>query len=149
MNAPLYNNEILRLAAAAPFSERLPDPMASVEKRSPICGSRVTVDLNVDAAGRVTDIGLLVRACALGQASSSLMAAQATGKTADELAAVRDSLAAWLAGDAALPDWPGLDIFEPARPHSARHASIRLAFEAAAEAASAAVAAIESGSTAA
>lgn len=135
MNAPLYNNEILRLAATAPASERLENPMASVEKRSPICGSRVTVDVRVDAEGRVSEIGMLVRACALGQASSSLMAAHAIGRDAAALAAARDALAAWLAGEGALPDWPGLDIFTPALPHSARHASIRLAFEAVAEAA--------------
>jgi len=135
VNAPLYNNEILRLAATAPASERLENPMASVEKRSPICGSRVTVDVRVDAEGRVSEIGMLVRACALGQASSSLMAAHAIGRDAAALAAARDALAAWLAGEGALPDWPGLDIFTPALPHSARHASIRLAFEAVAEAA--------------
>lgn len=135
MNAPLYNREILRLAAEAPTSTRLDDPMASVEKRSPVCGSRVTVDVNVDADGRITELGMLVRACALGQASSTLMAADAIGKDAVALALVRDRLAGWLAGEGPAPDWPGLDIFEPARPHSARHASIRLAFEAVAEAA--------------
>lgn len=135
MNAPLYNTEILRLAATIPFADRLDAPMASVEKRSPVCGSRVTVDVNVDAQGRVTEIGMMVRACALGQASSSLMAAHAIGKTAADFAATQAALADWLAGGEAAPDWPGLDIFEPARPHSARHASIRLAFEAAAEAA--------------
>lgn len=135
MNAPLYNREILRLAASAPDAARLTDPMATVERRSPICGSRVTVDVNVDPDGRVCEIGMLVRACALGQASSSLMAAHAVGRTANQLADARDALAAWLAGEGRLPDWPGLDILEPARPHSARHASIRLAFEAVAEAA--------------
>ncbi|OYY91342.1 MAG: iron-sulfur cluster assembly scaffold protein [Sphingomonas sp. 28-66-16] len=135
MNAPLYNKEILRLAASVPHGERLAAPMASVEKRSPICGSRVTVDVVVDGAGRISDIGMLVRACALGQASASLMAAQAIGRTADDLAQTRDALTAWLAGQGTAPDWPGLDIFAPALAHSARHASIRLAFEAAAEAA--------------
>ena len=135
MNAPLYNTEILRLAATIPHHERLTDPMGSAEKRSPICGSRVTVDVNVDDDGRVRDVGLLVRACALGQASSSLMAASVIGKSPEELAAARDALAAWLAGEGAWPDWPGFDLFTPALPHHARHASIRLAFEAAAEAA--------------
>ncbi len=145
MNAPLYNTEILRLAATIPFADRLDAPMATVEKRSPVCGSRVTVDVNVDAEGRVTEIGMLVRACALGQASSSLMAAHAIGKTADDFAMTHAALADWLTGGEAAPDWPGLDIFEPARPHSARHASIRLAFEAAAEAA--AIAATARGET--
>lgn len=135
MNAPLYNKEILRLAASSPFADRLSDPMATVEKRSPVCGSRVTVDVNLDAAGHVAEVGMLVRACALGQASSALMAANAVGRDAATLAAARDALTAWLAGDGPQPDWPGLDIFAPALPHTARHASIRLAFEAVAEAA--------------
>lgn len=138
MNAPLYNSEILRLAATIPHHERLADPMGSSEKRSPICGSRVTVDVNVDADGRVSEIGLLVRACALGQASSSLLGASVIGKSPEELAAARDALTAWLAGTGPLPDWPGFALFTPALPHTARHASIRLAFEAAAEAAEAA-----------
>lgn len=136
VNAPLYNKEILRLAASIPYQDRLEAPMASVEKRSPICGSRVTVDVNVDAAGRVSEVGMLVRACALGQASSSLMAAHVVGRTPEELAAARDALTVWLAGETdAVPEWPGLELFGPARAYSARHPSIRLAFEAAAEAA--------------
>lgn len=136
MNAPLYNTQILRLAASIPFHARLSEPMASVEKRSPVCGSRVTVDVNVDEAGRVSEVGLLVRACALGQASASLMGAHVVGRSAAELAAARDALAAWLAGERETPpEWPGFELFAPALPHSARHASIRLAFEAAAEAA--------------
>jgi len=135
MDAPLYNTEILRLAANIPYAERLPDPMGSSERRSPICGSRVTVDMDVDAEGRVRAIGMLVRACALGQASSALMAASATGRTPEQLAAARDALTAWLAGEGGVPDWPGLAIFTPALPVVGRHPSIRLAFEAAAEAA--------------
>ena len=136
MEAPLYNTEILRLAASIPYQARLAQPMAWSEKRSPICGSRVTVDVDLGDDGRVAAIGLLVRACALGQASSSLLARHVIGKTPDELAAARDTLTAWLAGERqAPPDWPGLDVFTPALPVTARHPSIRLAFEAAAEAA--------------
>lgn len=139
MDAPLYNTEILRLAASIPYHERLAAPMASSEKRSPICGSRVTVDILMDAEGRVSELGMLVRACALGQASASLMAAQAIGKSAEDLAEARDALTAWLAGERDdPPDWPGLDVFTPALAVTARHPSIRLAFEAAAEAAAAA-----------
>lgn len=140
MNAPLYNTEILRLAATIPYHARLPDPMGSAEKRSPICGSRVTVDLDTDADGRVAAVGMLVRACALGQASASLLGAGVLGKTPGEIAEARGALAAWLAGEGPLPDWPGFALFTPALPHSARHASIRLAFEAAAEAAAIAAA---------
>ena len=135
MSAPLYNAEILRLAATIPHHERLPEPMATAEKRSPICGSRVTIDVAVDDAGRVSEVGLLVRACALGQASSSLLASNILGRTPAELAATRDALTAWLAREGDAPDWPGMDIFTPALDYTARHPSIRLAFEAAAEAA--------------
>ncbi len=139
MSAALYNATILRLAAAIPHDVRLPDAQASSDKRSPICGSRVTVDVVLDAEGRVAAVGQEVRACALGQASASLMGAHAIGRSADELETARDALAAYLAGDRPDPgDWPGLDIFLPARAHSARHASIRLAFEAVADAARAA-----------
>jgi NifU-like protein involved in Fe-S cluster formation len=136
MNAPLYNTQLLRLAAEIPFLERLAAPMASVEKRSAVCGSRVTVDVDLDPDGRVAAVGMLVRACALGQASASLMGAAVIGRSAAELAAARDALAAWLAGDCSqAPDWPGLELFTPALAHPGRHAAIRLAFEAAAEAA--------------
>ncbi|MES3151121.1 iron-sulfur cluster assembly scaffold protein [Sphingomonas faeni] len=135
MSAPLYNAEILRLAATIPHHERLLEPMATAEKRSPICGSRVTIDVAVDDEGKVSEIGLLVRACALGQASSSLLASNILGRTPAELAAARDALTAWLAREGDAPDWPGMDIFTPALDYTARHPSIRLAFEAAAEAA--------------
>lgn len=135
MNAPLYNKDILRLAATIPHHHRLPDPQASVEKRSPTCGSRVTVDVRMQD-GRVAEMGLDVKACALGQASASLMAAQAVGRTADQLADARDRLTAFLAGESEdLTFWPGLGILAPARGYPARHASIRLGFEAVAEAA--------------
>lgn len=136
MNAPLYNTDILRLAASIPYQERLAEPMGSSEKRSPICGSRVVVDVALDSDGRVAKLGLLVRACALGQASAALMAQNAIGAAPEQLAAARDALTAWLAGERdAVPDWPGLAVFTPALSVTARHPSIRLAFEAAAEAA--------------
>lgn len=136
MNAPLYNTEVLRLAASIPFHDRLVEPMASVEKRSPVCGSRVTVDVELGDDGRVKAIGMVVRACALGQASAALMGAHAVGRTLAELEMARDELTAWLAGERGMPpEWPGLEIFAPALPHSARHPSIRLGFEAVAEAA--------------
>ena len=139
VNAPLYNTEILRLAASIPYQERLSEPMASVEKRAPTCGSRVTVDVDLDADGRVAALGMLVRACALGQASSALMGGHAIGRTPEELAVARDQLAAWLTGERGeVPDWPGMNLFTPALAHRGRHPSIRLAFEAVAEAAEAA-----------
>ena len=139
MSAPLYNATILRLAVAIPHQQRLASPHATVEKSSPVCGSRVTVDVALDAEGRVAALGQEVRACALGQASAGLLGAHALGRTAVELAAARDALAGFLAGERDdTGGWPGLDIFAPARPYAARHPSIRLAFEAVAEAAAAA-----------
>ncbi|HEY9579160.1 MAG TPA: iron-sulfur cluster assembly scaffold protein [Rhizorhapis sp.] len=136
MNAPLYNRDILRLAASIPYHRRLTDAQASVEKRSATCGSSVTVDVCLDNEGRVANLGLEVRACALGQASASLMAAHAMGKTVAELIVARDALADWLAGKGGGPDfWPGYDVIAPAREYPARHPSIRLCFEAIAEAA--------------
>jgi len=136
MPSALYNRDILRLAASIPHLGRLAGPQASVEKSSPVCGSRVVVDLNLDARGRVAQLGQEVRACALGQASASLMGAHAIGRSAAELAEARDALAAFLAGRRDDPgDWPGLAIFADARRFTARHPSILLAFEAAAEAA--------------
>lgn len=135
MTEPLYNAEILRLATTIPHHARLAAPQASSEKRSPICGSRVTVDVTLGADGRVAEVGLLVRACALGQASASLLAAEILGRTPEELAAARDALTAWLAREGEPPDWPGMAVFTPALEYTARHPSIRLAFEAAAEAA--------------
>ena len=145
MTAALYNTDILRLAASIPHHRRLDAPMGTSERRSPICGSRVTVDIVLDDGGRVAEIGLLVRACALGQASSALLGAEVVGRTPEELAAARDEMTAWLAGEGPMPAWPGLDVFTPALTYTARHPSMRLAFEAAAEAAAQAAAKAEAG----
>lgn len=136
MTQALYNTQILKLATSIPHQVRLAHPQGTSERRSPICGSRVTVDVALGGDGRVAELGQEVRACALGQASASLMGAHAIGRDLAELEAARDALTAFLAGERDDPGtWPGLEIFAPARAHSARHASIRLAFEAVAEAA--------------
>ncbi|HEX8216275.1 MAG TPA: iron-sulfur cluster assembly scaffold protein [Allosphingosinicella sp.] len=136
MPSALYNRDILRLAASIPHLGRLEAPQGSAERSSPVCGSRVAVDLDLDEQGRVAALGQEVKACALGQASASVMAAHALGRSPPELAEARDSLAAWLRGERDDPGaWPGLEVFAHARLYAARHASILLAFEAAAEAA--------------
>jgi len=135
MSAALYNSTILRLAASIPHDARLPHAQGTSEKRSPVCGSRVTVDVKLDGEGRIAALGQEVRACALGQASASLMGAHAIGRSAEELAEARDAITAFLAGQRDDPGgWPGLESFAPARDYPARHPSIRLAFEAVAEA---------------
>lgn len=139
MTTALYNRDVLRLAASIPHHRRLERPQASVEKRSPLCGSRVAVDVVLDEEGKVAGLGQEVKACALGQASASLMGAHAIGRSRHELAEARDALAGFLKGSRDDPgDWPGLEIFRRARPYKARHPSILLAFEAVADAAAAA-----------
>ena len=137
MPTALYNRDVLRLAASIPHQRRLERPQATAEKRSPVCGSRVTVDVVVDENGRLVELGQEVRACALGQASASLMGSHAIGRNGAELTAARDALAAYLSGKRDDPGaWPGLSLFSEARPFAARHKSILLPFEAVAEAVS-------------
>ena len=138
MTPTLYNTAILRLAAAIPLAGRLDGPQASVTRVSPVCGSRVIADIDL-ADGRVSRFAHDVRACALGQAAAALLGAGVIGATPGELGAARDGLAAYLKGDAPTPgEWPGLEVFALARLHTARHGSILLAFQAAADAAIAA-----------
>jgi NifU-like protein involved in Fe-S cluster formation len=131
MSDILYNREILRLAAEGGTATRLAAPMGSAVKVSPVCGSRVTADVMLDAAGAVAEHGQEVRACALGQAAATLVARGINGQDRTALVAARADLAAWLGGGEAEPAWPGMAVFAPARPHRARHASILLAFDAA------------------
>lgn len=136
MAEPLYNRDILRLAADIPHLGALEEAQARAERRSPVCGSRVAVAVALGADGRVAALGQEVKACALGQASAALMGAHAIGRSPEELAEARDMLADYLAGARDDPGaWPGLGLFEAARRHKARHPSILLAFEAAADAA--------------
>ena len=137
MSLDLYTPDISALAVGNPFPDRLEDATGSAERRSPICGSRVAVDVRLDDEGRVAAVGTQVRACLLGQASSTLMARHVVGRSVAELEQARDALTAWLAGTGDAPDWPGMTIFTPGLKLTARHPSIRLAFEAAASAAQA------------
>jgi NifU-like protein involved in Fe-S cluster formation len=135
----LYNRDILRLAASIPHLGRLAGAHGRSERSSPVCGSRVAVEVALDGQGRVAALGQEVKACALGQASAALMAGHAIGRSPAEIAEARDSLAGFLAGSRDDPGgWPGLDLFAEARRFPARHASILLAFEAAAAASEAA-----------
>ena len=134
--ATLYTRDILRLAASIPHVGRLAAADGSAEKRAPLCGSSIIVDVILDDEGRIAALGQEVRACAFGQASAALMGAHAIGRRADELAAAHAALAAYLAGARGDPgDWPGLDIFADARRLAARHGAILLPFAAAAQAA--------------
>jgi len=131
MSATLYTTDILRLATSTAGFARLAEPGGSAERRSPVCGSRVSADVRLDGAGAVAEIGMEVRACALGQASSALMATAVKGATLPRLEQVTADLRAYLSGSSeTLPDWPGMEIFTPARAYPARHAAILIPFEA-------------------
>jgi NifU-like protein involved in Fe-S cluster formation len=136
MSEALYNTQILRLAASTATAARLDAPQGSAVKVSPVCGSKVTADIDLGEAGHVVRHGQEVRACALGQASAALVGAAIVGTDLAALQTARAELADWLAGRSDTPPaWPGMEVFAPARPHRARHASILLAFDAAIEAA--------------
>jgi NifU-like protein involved in Fe-S cluster formation len=133
--AALYTRDILRLAVAIPHEGRLDASDGTAERRSPVCGSGVAVDVRLDDEGRVHTLGQTVHACALGQASAALMGAAAVGLSLAELEAARDALAEYLGGEgASLPEWPGIAVLAPARDYPARHAAILLPFEAVAAA---------------
>jgi NifU-like protein involved in Fe-S cluster formation len=132
MSGVLYTTDILRLATSIPHLGRFTDADAHVERRSPVCGSRVCVDVRIDVDGRVAAFAQTVNACALGQAAAALLGAHVIGRSLAELEAATAALTAYLSGGRDDPGaWPGLLVFEAARPHSARHPSIRLPFEAA------------------
>ena len=131
----LYSARILALAADIPHLERLDAPDATVKKRSPLCGSTVTVDVKLED-GRIAGFGQDVKACALGQAAASVVGAVAVGATRAQIETARDQLRAMLKDGGPEPDAPfdGLVVLIPARDYKNRHASIMLALEATAEA---------------
>lgn len=132
----IYNQRILELAGNIPRLGRLPSPQATSRQHSKLCGSTVTVDLNLQG-GRVADYAQDVKACALGQAAASIVGRHVIGATPAELREVRDRVKAMLKDGAASPEgtWADAAILEPVRDFRARHASTLLAFEAAAAAA--------------
>ena len=131
----LYSARILALAADIPHLGRLDSPDATVKKRSPLCGSTVTVDVVVKD-GRIADFAQDVKACALGQASAAVVGGAIIGATRAQVEQARDQLKAMLKQDGPAPEAPfdGLEVLRPAREYKNRHASILLALEATAEA---------------
>lgn len=131
----LYSARILALAADIPHLDRLTIPDATVKRRSPLCGSTVTVDVNV-TDDTITQFGQDVKACALGQASASVVGAAIIGTTRQQIETARDQLKAMLKSDGPVPDAPfdGLKVLIPARDFKNRHASILLVLEATVEA---------------
>ncbi len=127
----VYNKRILELAANIPRQGRLAHPDASATAHSRLCGSTVTIDL-VLRGGEVTDFAHEVKACALGQASSSIMARNIIGATTDELRQVRTDVRRMLKENGPPPGgrWADIAVLEPVRDYKARHASTLLTFDA-------------------
>jgi NifU-like protein involved in Fe-S cluster formation len=128
----VYNRRILELAGSIPRLGRLAEPDASATAHSKLCGSTVTVDLKMDG-DTVTDFAHDVKACALGQASSSIMARNVIGAKAAELRALREGVRKMLKENGAPPadgKWADIAVLEPVRDYKARHASTMLTFDA-------------------
>ena len=127
----VYNKRIIELAGNIPRLGRLPSPDASATAHSKLCGSTVKVDLKMDGPV-VTDFAHDVKACALGQASSSIMAANVVGSTASELRELRETVRKMLKENGKPPDgkWAEIGVLEPVRDYKARHASTMLTFDA-------------------
>ena len=127
----LYSKRILALAAEMPHGERLETAQASAMKRSPLCGSTVTVDVDYDGE-RVTGYGQDVKACALGQASAAVLGGAVIGRTREEIESTYQLARATLKEDGPVPGAPfdALEVLEPAKDYKNRHASILLAWEA-------------------
>lgn len=131
----LYSGRILALAADIPLTDRLKDPQASVKRRSPLCGSTIIVDVVVHD-GRITEFGQDVKACALGQAAASVVAANIIGRSHSDVELARNELKSMMKNDGPVPSAPfeGLEVLVPARNFKNRHASIMLALDAISEA---------------
>jgi len=128
----IYNSRILELAGNIPRIGRLPDPDASATAHSKLCGSTVTIDLKMDGE-TVTDFAHDVKACALGQASSSIMARGIVGASAGELRKLREDVRRMLKENGPPPAsgrWADIAVLEPVRDYKARHASTMLTFDA-------------------
>jgi len=127
----IYNAKILDYAGNIPHVGRLETPQATAKAHSRLCGSTVIVDLIMND-GVVTDFAHDVKACALGQASSSIMARNVIGANADELRLVRQQMSDMLknAGPAPTGRFEELKFLEPVREYKARHASTMLTFDA-------------------
>ena len=131
MNAPLYTTEILRLAASLPAPRQLDRVDGVSEQRSPTCGSTLRLEVQLDEQGRIEEVSQEVHACAFGQASASLLAASAQGRSSEQVTEALTELESWLSGGSDDPgSWPGLDALAPARSRRSRHGAILLPFRA-------------------
>jgi len=132
MISDLYTGGILDAAAAIPAAQRLENPQATAKKISRVCGSEVEVDLSLEG-GLVSAFGMTARACALGQASASIVARNIIGASPQELYALCDQMRKMLKEEGAPPTgerWKDLSLLVSIRDYPQRHASTMLIFEA-------------------
>ena len=127
----IYNQRILKLAADIPRIGHLDAPDGAATAVSKLCGSKVSVEVKMEG-DVVTDFAHDVKACALGQASSSILAAHVVGSTSAELHELRDAMRAMLkeGGDPPGGKWVDTEVLTPVREYKARHTSTLLTFEA-------------------
>ena len=131
MTEPLYTTEILRLAASLKEPHELEREDGRAELRSPTCGSRISLGVQLDGERRVERLSIKVHACAFGQASAALVEKHGPGRTHDEVSASLLALSHWLASDHEDDSaWPGISALAPARPRKGRHGAILLPFRA-------------------
>src|SRR5690349_2501625 len=129
MSGPLYTTDILRLAASLQGPRELERVDGDAEMRSPTCGSRVTITVQLDRDRRVSAISQHVQACAFGQASAALLEQGVIGRAHDEVSQTLLLLSRWLAEEQEeAGEWPGLSTLAPARPRKGRHGAILLPF---------------------
>lgn len=131
MSTPLYTTEILRLAASLSEPRALEREDGRAELRSPTCGSRISLSVQLDDERRVERLSMQVHACAFGQASAALVERHSRGRTHDEVSEAMLALSRWLASthdDEGA--WPGIGVLSPARPRKGRHGAILLPFRA-------------------
>jgi NifU-like protein involved in Fe-S cluster formation len=131
----LYSGRILALAADIPHHRRLTAPHATIKRRAPLCGSTVTVDVEVED-GCITAFGQDVKACALGQAAAAVTGNAVIGRSLKEMEQARDAMREMLKNGGPVPAAPfdGFEVLHPAREYKNRHASILLSLEATVEA---------------
>ena len=128
---PLYTTDILRLAASLHGERALDREDGRAEVRSPTCGSRITLAVELDEDRRVRMISQRVHACAFGQASAALVQQHAVGRAHDEVADALVTISRWLAEEQEeAGQWPGIAVLEPARLRKGRHGAILLPFRA-------------------
>ena len=127
----LYTAEMLAAAVDLANYPAFPDADRHGHARAPTCGSTIAMDLALTHDGEIARVGMLVHACAVGQAAASIFADNAAGRSPEQIGTAKEQISAWLAGHGTMPDWPGLALIAAACDYPARHGAIMLPWNAA------------------